>query len=206
MNGTRPQIAIYASGSGSNAEAIVQHLRTHDPVADIALIVTNNPAASVIARAERLGIPCQLTSPKGDDANHQLALLAQHHIDLIVLAGWLRKVPDAVLAAYPRRIVNIHPALLPKFGGKGMYGARVHAAVLAAGEAQSGITIHYVDGEYDTGDVILQATTPITAGITAAELQQAVHVLEHAHYPKVVADLVRGLMTTGTESAAQPGA
>ena len=188
-----PRIAIWASGSGSNAEAIVRHLRTGTPVAEATLIVTNNPAAGVIERAARLGIPLALTGPKGDDAAQLLALHQQYGIDLIVLAGWLRKVPDAVLTTYPRRIVNIHPALLPKFGGKGMYGAHVHQAVLAAGEAESGITIHYVDGEYDTGDVILQARTPVQPGMTASELQEAVHQLEHAHYPRVVAELAGAL-------------
>lgn len=183
-------IAIYASGSGSNAEAIVAHLATH-PVAQVAVILTNNPQAGVIARAARLGIPLVETAPHGDDAETQLAVLRQYGVQLVVLAGWLRQIPEDVLAAFPKRIINIHPALLPQHGGKGMYGNRVHQAVLDAGDAETGITIHYVDVEYDRGEIIRQVRVPVPTGATAAQVQELVHALEHKHYSQVIAELAQ---------------
>ncbi len=185
------QFAIFASGSGSNAEVLIRYFAQAE-VARVGCVVTNNPQAGVIARAENLGVPVLHIPASGawpDEPQRLPTLLAEHGVQFVVLAGYLKKIPPELVAAYPRRIVNIHPALLPKFGGKGMYGERVHQAVLAAHETVSGITIHYVDEHYDSGDVIFQAQVPVLPGMTAPELLSAIHVLEHAHFPRVLAEL-----------------
>jgi formyltetrahydrofolate-dependent phosphoribosylglycinamide formyltransferase len=191
-NGTAPakRIAIFASGAGSNAQKIIDHFRRSDLV-DVALIVCNNPKAGVLSIAADENIPAIVIEKerffRGDA---YLPELADHGIDFIVLAGFLWKVPDALIQAYPNKIVNIHPALLPKYGGKGMYGHHVHAAVLSAGESESGITIHYVDGHYDNGDIIFQARCPVEAGDSPDTLAVRVHQLEHKHYPVVIEQLI----------------
>ena len=189
-------IAIFASGAGSNAEKIIQHFsQKHlQSVAKIALIVCNKPEAGVLQIAAAHSIPTLLIEKeqffRGDS---YLAELNEHAIQFIVLAGFLWKVPLSLIEAYPRRIVNIHPALLPKWGGKGMYGSFVHEAVIGAAEPQSGITIHYVDEHYDHGDVIFQATCPVSSTDTAESLAQKVHVLEHQYYPEVIEQVVKEL-------------
>ncbi|MFD2526198.1 phosphoribosylglycinamide formyltransferase [Flavihumibacter stibioxidans] len=179
-------IAIFASGAGSNARKIIEHFSSH-PQIKIALVVCNKPGAGVLDIAAEHGIPTLLIEKeqffRGDT---YLPQLKDKGIGFIVLAGFLWKIPAALIAAFPHHIINIHPALLPKYGGKGMYGSYVHEAVIAAGEKESGITIHYVDEQYDHGGTIFQATCPVEPGDTPASLAQRIHSLEHAHYPAVI--------------------
>lgn len=185
------QIAIFASGAGSNAEKIINHFATSTTV-KVALVVCNKPGAGVLLIASRAGIPSLLIEKehffKGDG---YLPELKKHHIDFIVLAGFLWKMPATLLNAYPKKIVNIHPALLPKYGGKGMYGHAVHEAVIAAGDNESGITIHFVDELYDHGEIIFQAKCEVSHHDTAETLAQKIHILEHANYPSVIAEVLK---------------
>lgn len=191
------KLAVFASGAGSNAQKLIDYFRD-SPAARVALIVCNKPGAGVLGIAEREGIPTLLiekeTFFRGDA---YLPQLQQAGIDFIVLAGFLWKIPQALISAYPRRIVNIHPALLPKFGGKGMYGQYVHEAVLQAGEVESGITIHYVDEHYDSGDIIFQTACPILQGDTPETIANRIHQLEHLHYPRVVEGIISPLSPGG---------
>jgi formyltetrahydrofolate-dependent phosphoribosylglycinamide formyltransferase len=187
-------IAIFASGAGSNAGKIIAHFK-NSPIAKVALLVCNKPGAGVINIAEENNIPVlMIEKEKFFRGTGYLEDLKQKKIDFIVLAGFLWKIPESFLKAYPKRIINIHPALLPKFGGKGMYGGRVHEAVLSAQEKESGITIHYVDEHYDNGDVILQVKCPILENDTAESLAHRIHALEHANYPVVIEELVSQLV------------
>ncbi len=191
QNSTIPlQIAIFASGAGSNAEKIMDHFRDH-PRIRVGLVVCNKPQAGVIRIAARERIPVLLIEPdrflRGDGYLPELAL---HRIGFIVLAGFLWKIPETLIGAYGGRIINIHPALLPKFGGKGMYGNRVHEAVLAAGEKQSGITIHNVDALYDNGAILFQARCEVVPGDTPESLASRIHQLEHRHYPRVIEEVI----------------
>jgi phosphoribosylglycinamide formyltransferase 1 len=190
-------IAIFASGKGSNAAAIIAHLK-HRPDIKVALILTNKKDAGVIEVARTHGIPYDILSPKElKEEQEVLDMLEVYEIDMIVLAGYLLLIPPFIIAAYPRRVINIHPALLPLYGGRGMYGAHVHEAVLAAGDVETGITIHYVDSRYDEGEVILQARCPVLAGDTIDTLATRVHALEHEHYPVVVERLADELEAAG---------
>jgi len=179
-------LAIFASGAGSNAQAIINYFKNH-PSIRIALIVSNKPQAGVLAIAERENIPSIIIEKeKFFRGDAYLPELKKATIDFIVLAGFLWKVPEKLIEAYRNAIVNIHPALLPKYGGKGMYGEKVHETVIANKEKESGITIHYVDEHYDNGDVILQSKCPVMEDDTPNSLAQRVHVLEHANYPKTI--------------------
>ncbi len=184
-------IAVFASGSGSNAENIIRYFEENDSV-DVALVVSNKADAYVLERAARLGVPARVFL-KGEwaDGESVLAALREYRVDFIVLAGFLLRVPEVLLDAYPEKIINIHPALLPKFGGKGMYGDRVHEAVVAAGEKESGITIHYIDQHYDEGSVIFQATCPVLPTDTPDDVAAKVHALEYEHFPKVIERLLQ---------------
>lgn len=183
-------IAIFASGAGSNAEKIIAHLENHSSI-KVSLIVCNKPGAGVLGIAAANQIPTLLIEKerffRGDA---YLPELRSREIGFVVLAGFLWKVPDALVAAYSNKIINIHPALLPKYGGKGMYGMHVHEAVIAAGEKESGITIHYVNEHFDEGTPIFQATCPIEPGDTPEKLAEKIHVLEHRHFPEVVERVV----------------
>jgi formyltetrahydrofolate-dependent phosphoribosylglycinamide formyltransferase len=184
-------IAIFASGAGSNAQKIIDRFRSDRSVV-IALIVCNNPAAGVLNIAAKENIPGLLIEKKRFmDGDNYLPELEKKQVDFIILAGFLWKIPLGIINAYPQKIINIHPALLPKYGGKGMYGNKVHQAVIDANEKESGITIHYVDEIYDHGKIILQATCAIDESDTADTLAAKVHALEHMHYPAVIADLVK---------------
>lgn len=180
------RIAIFASGSGSNAENIHRFFQQREGM-EIVLIVANRSEAYVHVRAKEMGVP-SLTMHKDSlqEAGTLLNLMRSYKVDFIVLAGYLLRVPADLVKAFPNRIVNIHPALLPKHGGKGMYGQKVHQAVLEAGEDVSGITIHYVNEQYDEGQVIFQATCPVLEGDTPDTLASRVHALEYEHYPKVI--------------------
>jgi len=184
------RIAIFASGAGSNAQQIIDHFRDSSNI-EIKLIVCNKPNAGVLAIAEKENIPSLLIEKdRFFNGDHYLPELQKNNIDLIVLAGFLWKVPAALIKAYPKKIVNIHPALLPKYGGKGMFGTHVHNAVISNKETESGISIHYVDEIYDHGAVIFQASCAVDAGDTPETLAQKIHVLEHLHYPKTIAGLL----------------
>ncbi len=186
----KKQIAIFASGSGTNAEKIVEYFLENKQV-EVTLILTNNSTAGVIERAKRLQIPVVLFDKKlFVDSLKIVQLLQNQKIDLVVLAGFMMLVPQSMVRAFPDKIINIHPALLPKFGGKGMYGHHVHEAVVAAGETESGITIHYVNEHYDDGAIIFQASCSILPTDNANDVASRVHVLEHHHYPTVIARLL----------------
>ena len=188
------KMAVFASGTGSNAKKIIEYFSDTSKGATVTLIVCNKPGAGVLQIAADENIPTLLIEKerffRGDG---YVPELKEQGIDLVVLAGFLWKIPAALIEAYPRRIINIHPALLPKYGGKGMYGNFVHEAVITAGELESGITIHYVDEHYDHGDIIFQATCPVEANDDAATLSKKVHTLEHRHYPEVIEKVLHTL-------------
>ncbi len=187
------RIAIFASGSGSNAENIANHFKGNDNV-EISLIVANNPNAYVIERAKRIGIPYEVvTKAEFMAADTILDMMKKHSIDLIVLAGFLLLVPEKLINAYPARIVNIHPALLPKHGGKGMYGDRVHKAVVESGDTESGITIHLIDADYDKGTTFFQAKCPVLPTDTPDDVAAKVHALEYEHFPHVIEEILSQL-------------
>lgn len=184
-------IAIFASGTGSNAQQIIQHF-AGNPQVRVALIVSNKPNAGVLDKARAASIPTLIIEKeKFFRGDAYLPELAAAGIDFIVLAGFLWKVPADLIKAYPSRIVNIHPALLPKYGGKGMYGHFVHEAVIAAGEKESGITIHYVDEQYDHGGTIFQATCEVKPDDTPDSLAERIHQLEHQHFPTVIESVLQ---------------
>lgn len=186
------QIAIFASGSGSNAENIIRHFE-NNPDVNIKLVLCNKKDAYVLARAKNLGVPSVVFSKKQMEEGEILDLLKKEQIDFVVLAGFLLKVPDEIVAAYPERIVNIHPALLPSYGGKGMYGMKVHEAVVAAGEKESGITIHYVNEFFDSGTTIFQAKCEVLPTDTPEDVATKVHQLEYAHFPQVIESVLEKL-------------
>lgn len=183
-------IAIFASGGGSNAESIIQHFADRES-ADIALIVSNKPNAYVLQRAENHSIDHETVSRKDyKDAKTMLSLLALHDIDFIVLAGFLWLIPSFLTEAFPKKIVNIHPALLPQYGGKGMYGKHVHQAVFDNNERQSGITIHYVNENYDEGQIIFQETVDLLTTDTPDVIASKVLALEHEHFAKTIESIL----------------
>ncbi|WP_336617047.1 phosphoribosylglycinamide formyltransferase [Bacteroides acidifaciens] len=186
----KKNIAIFASGSGSNAENIIRYFQKSGS-AQVSLVLSNKSDAYVLERAHRLEVPCSVF-PKEDwiAGDEILAVLQEARIDFIVLAGFLFRVPDLLLHAYPYKIINIHPALLPKYGGKGMYGDRVHQAVVAAGEKESGITIHYINEHYDEGDIIFQATCAVLPTDSPDDVAKKVHALEYEHFPLVIEKLL----------------
>ena len=184
MNPVR--LAIFASGSGSNAEEIIRYFKNHENI-DVSLLLSNNPDAHALKRAEGHGITSRIFDRKiYRDSTLILDWLDEARITHIVLAGFLWLVPTYILDRFPGRIINIHPALLPKYGGKGMYGMKVHEAVKSAGDTISGITIHLVDAHYDEGKVIFQATCPITEADGPEEIAAKIHKLEHQHFPPTI--------------------
>lgn len=187
------RIAIFASGSGTNAERIIKHFAS-DPEIEISLVLTNKKDAFVIERAKKLDVP-YVVFDRQTFYGSQLVLdmLKKYRIDLVVLAGFLWLVPDYLLEAFPERILNIHPALLPKHGGKGMYGMKVHQSVIQNGDQESGISIHLVDEEYDHGKVLHQARCKIDRNETPESLAQKVHQLEYEHYPRVISKYLQKL-------------
>ncbi|MDX9947684.1 MAG: phosphoribosylglycinamide formyltransferase [Bacteroidales bacterium] len=186
-------IAIFASGSGTNAENIIKYF-SNGTTASVCLVLSNRRDAYVIKRAASLNVQSVFFDRKDFyERGTVMNLLRDHRIDFIVLAGFLWLVPSDILTSYENRIVNIHPALLPGYGGRGMYGDRVHEAVIRAGEKESGITIHYVNSEYDAGDIIFQAVCPVLEDDTPADVAARVHALEYKHYPVVIEELVSKL-------------
>lgn len=189
-------IAIFASGAGSNAARIIEQMQVAQkagkPSFRVDLIVCNKPGAGVLEIAAKQGIDTLVIEKEQFfRGNAYVDELKKEGIQFIVLAGFLWKVPPALIKAYPNKIINIHPALLPKYGGKGMYGSKVHEAIIAAGEKESGISIHYVDELYDHGNIIFQAKCSIDEGDTPERLAEKIHLLEHQHYPQVLEDLLK---------------
>ncbi len=183
------KIALFASGSGSNAENIIEYFKSN-PDFEFPVILSNNPKAYVHERAKKLNVPSYtFTKEEFISGEKILSLLQTEKIDAIVLAGFLLKVPEAIIKAFPDKIINIHPALLPKYGGKGMYGDHVHKAVAAAGEKESGITIHYVNENYDEGNIIFQAKCELSSTDTPEDIAAKVHKLEYEYFPKTIAKL-----------------
>ncbi len=185
------KIAVFVSGNGSNFENITRFLEGNDK-AEVALLVSNNADAYALKRAERLGVE-SLVWTKTDFADEQrtVRMLRDHHVDFIVLAGFLLMIPSYLISNFNRRIVNIHPSLLPKFGGKGMYGNHVHEAVKEAGESETGITIHYVTDVCDGGDIIRQEKTAVSPDDTPDDIATKVHALEKEFYPQTILELIK---------------
>lgn len=183
------RIAVLASGSGTNAQRLIEHFALHAS-AQVVLVGCDQPEAGVLQRAWDHNVPSYLFSGRELREGTVLSELKGQRIDLVVLAGFMRLIPAEMVRAFSGRMVNIHPSLLPKHGGKGMFGARVHEAVIAAGEVESGITIHLVTEHYDEGRILFQARCPVLPNDTAATLAERVHALEHAHYPLIVEQLV----------------
>lgn len=185
-------IALFASGNGSNVQRIAEYFADSKDVC-IKIIVCNKPTAYVLERAKKLNIEALLIDKNMFfESDEVVEILQKREIDLIVLAGFLWLVPDNLISAFPQRIINIHPALLPKYGGKGMYGMNVHKSVVANQEPYSGISIHYVNGHYDEGAIIFQEKCALSSGDTAEDVAEKVHLLEYAFYPKIIEQLLKG--------------
>ena len=182
-------IVIFASGSGTNAENIIRYFNATKS-AKVVAVFCNNPKAAVIEKVESYSIPLILFSKSEFSTGLFADRISSYAPDLIVLAGFLLMVPSVVITKFEGKIINIHPALLPKFGGAGMYGMNVHKAVVESGESQTGITIHYIDQHYDSGDIIAQFSTPLNGTETCEEVAARIHVLEQTHFPKVIEQLL----------------
>jgi phosphoribosylglycinamide formyltransferase-1 len=188
----KKKIAIFASGSGTNAERIMSHFRDHKS-AEVSIVLSNRSDAGVLARAEKHHVSSRVFDRETFYQSTEIPdLLVRLGIDLIVLAGFLWLIPAGLLQTFQGRIINIHPALLPKYGGKGMYGRHVHEAVLASGDKESGISIHYVNEVYDEGRIIFQARCRVEPGDTPETLAARIHQLEHLHYPLIIEELLKG--------------
>lgn len=183
-------IVVFASGSGTNAENIIKYF-SNSPFAKVVGVFTNNPKAKVIDRAQQLQVPCHVFSKEDLNEGDILQKIQNYEPDLIVLAGFLLKVPPYLIDAYSNQIINIHPALLPKFGGKGMYGMHIHQAVVQNGEKETGITIHYVNEHYDEGAIIFQTSVALTSEDTAESVAAKIHELEQQFFPVVIADVLQ---------------
>lgn len=185
------RIALFASGSGTNAENIIRYFGEH-PQVSVACVFSNKPDAYVLKRAEKLGVATHVFDRDAFYRSEKVVYtLREMNVDYIILAGFLWLVPGNLINAFSGRIVNIHPALLPRYGGKGMYGMKVHEAVVASGDKETGITIHHVNERYDEGDIIFQATCPVTPSDTPEDVAKKVHELEYRHYPEVIEVLIR---------------
>lgn len=192
-------LAIFASGAGSNADKICDYFKTEEDI-NVACIVSNKADAGVREIAMKHHVPFQhLSNEAFKSGDEVLQFCRSHRIDYIILAGFLRKIPDLLIKAYSRRILNIHPALLPKYGGKGMYGKFVHQAVKEAGEEETGITIHFVNHEYDKGQIVFQISTELTDTDTPEDIAAKVHELEHRYFPKVIESVILNGQSSGPE-------
>ena len=191
MSEAQKRVAIFVSGTGTNCENIIRYFAGSE-VVNIALVVSNKAEAPALEKARRLGVPTEVVSKSQlSDNSFMLPLLRERDIHFIVLAGFLLMIPDYLIAAYPRRIINLHPSLLPKFGGKGMYGHRVHEAVKAAGETETGMTVHYVTGECDGGEIIAQYKTAISPEDTLEDIAAKENLLEMRYYPLVIKQVLQ---------------
>ena len=183
------RVAILASGSGTNAENIVNYFKNSSTV-EIAMIASNKPGAYVLERAKKLGVPYYHFTNEELKEGMVANQLILKRIDFIVLAGFLQKIPSGLIQVFPNRIINIHPALLPNYGGKGMYGDKVHQAVIENGDKESGISIHYVNENYDEGAIIFQAKCEVSENDTPNSLAKKIHELEYLHFPKVIEETI----------------
>ena len=191
MSEAQKRVAIFVSGTGTNCENIIRYFAGSE-VVNIALVVSNKAEAPALEKARCLGVPTEVVSKSQlSDNFFMLPLLRERDIHFIVLAGFLLMIPDYLIAAYPRRIINLHPSLLPKFGGKGMYGHRVHEAVKAAGETETGMTVHYVTGECDGGEIIAQYKTAISPEDTPEDIAAKENLLEMRYYPLVIKQVLQ---------------
>ncbi len=182
----RIRIAIFASGTGSNALNLIRYFEDH-PQIEVALVYSNKVDAGIVASARPLGVPVEVSdNAQAADGGFLLALCAQYRIDWIVLAGYLRLIPTALIEKFDGRMLNLHPSLLPKYGGKGMYGHHVHEAVLSAGERHTGITIHFVNAHFDKGEIVAQFHTPIAPDATLKDVEASIRYLEQSYLPTVV--------------------
>ena len=186
------KLSIFVSGNGTNLQRIAEYF-ANNPEVEIANVVCNNPKAYSIERAKNLGIPLRMITKQDFQSEAFVQELQSLDIDLIVLAGFLWKVPEALIKAFPKRIMNIHPALLPKYGGKGFYGEHVHEAVVAAKEPFSGITVHYVNELYDSGEIILQARVTLEEKETPDSLAAKIHQLEQAYFPIAIEQVLKAI-------------
>jgi phosphoribosylglycinamide formyltransferase-1 len=187
----KSRIAIFASGSGTNAEELFKYFQSH-PFIEVVLLLSNNPEAYALARAKKHNVATKVFSKNQFRESEEVVnWLKELGVTHIVLAGFLWLIPKNLIIAFPHRIINIHPALLPKFGGKGMYGMKVHEAVKAAGEKETGITVHEVNDQYDDGRIVFQATCEVLSSDTPEQIADKIHRLEHAHYPKVIEQWIK---------------
>lgn len=183
-------LAVFASGEGTNAVNLIRHFENH-PLAKVVLVVCDKAGAPVLEKSKHLNVYAHLLTPDEIYSGERIVnLLRNSAIDLVLLAGYLRKIPFEVIEAYPKKIINLHPALLPAFGGKGMYGMKVHEAVIASGVKESGITIHFVNEHYDEGEIIFQKSIPVETNDTSDSLQKKIRELELKYYPQVVEKLI----------------
>lgn len=186
-------IAIFVSGNGTNCENIIRHFYDNEKIG-VRLVVSNRQDAYALVRASKYGVPCKtLNRAEINDENVILPLLAEYEIDFIVLAGFMQMIPDFITTRFNRRIINVHPSLLPKFGGKGMYGRHVHEAVKDAKEKETGITIHFVSNICDGGEIIAQFKTAISPDDTVDDIERKVHGLEKEHFPNVIESVIKDL-------------
>ncbi|RLK03311.1 formyltetrahydrofolate-dependent phosphoribosylglycinamide formyltransferase [Tenacibaculum discolor] len=189
LNFNMKRIVIFASGSGSNAENIIKYFNS-TKTAIVTHVLSNNQHAKVFDRCEKLNIDASLFDRESFSKNDTVLNFLLAEADIIVLAGFLWRIPSKIVDAFPNKIINIHPALLPKYGGKGMYGMNVHNAVKENNETETGITIHYVNENYDEGAIIFQAKTPISSEDTPETIAQKVHELEYEHFPKIIEEVI----------------
>jgi phosphoribosylglycinamide formyltransferase-1 len=188
--GLKSKVAIFASGSGSNAEEIIKRFK-HHPTIEVVLLLSNNPDAFALERARKFNVPSKIfTRQEFKESSKVLDRLKEKEVTHVVLAGFLWLIPHYLIQAYPNHIINIHPALLPKFGGKGMYGMKVHEAVKAAGEVETGITIHLVNEHYDEGKILFQGRCTVDVNSSAEDIAASVHKLEYEFYPKVIEEWI----------------
>lgn len=188
------KIAVFASGNGSNCEQIIRHFQKSEKI-KVAVVVSNRSDAKVLARASSLGVPTEIVQREQlHDAGYMLPLLKKYRIGFIVLAGFLPLIPEYLTDAFEKRIINLHPSLLPKYGGKGMYGRHVHEAVKMAGDTETGITVHYVSTICDGGEIIRQVSVPVQPTDTVDDIAAKVHGLEMEYFPQIVEEVLAGFL------------
>ena len=193
MNMEKVNIAIFVSGSGTNCENLIRYFKDSERI-NCALVVSNKADAYALVRAKNLDVATAVApKPELNDPQVMMPLLQAHHIDFIVLAGFLPLIPNFLVEAYPRRIINIHPALLPKYGGKGMWGRHVHEAVKEAGETETGMTVHYVTPVCDSGEIIAQYRVALSPEDTVDDIAEKEHLLEMEHYPRIVEQVINDM-------------
>jgi len=185
------RIAIFASGGGTNAEAIIRHFKDH-PLIKVALVLSNNPNALVLERAKKFAIPTRVFNK--NEFEWVADTLKEYKITHIVLAGFLWLIPTSLIKAFPNNIINIHPALLPKFGGKGMYGMKIHELVRTSNETETGITIHVINEKYDEGPILFQGRCEVSGTDSPQDIANKVHQLEYAHYPVIIEKWILGTL------------